>query len=92
MCLPLAILRDDWLPIVVTRLSSLDTIGQDVSDGRRMPNVVLARWRPRLSGIQLFGDLTTAQLFFHHRGIDISYDSGFHGFDHDLWRVAMTFW
>jgi hypothetical protein len=90
--LPLAILRDHGLPIVVTRLPSIDAIGEDVSDRRRMPNVVLARWGPRVSGVQPLGDLTTAQLFFHQRAIDVSDDGGFHGFDHDLRRIAMTCW
>src|SRR5262249_2584490 len=90
--LPLAILRDHWLPIVVTRLPSIDAIGQDVSDRRRMPNAVLAGGRPRVSGVQPFGDLATTQLLFHQCTKDVPYDGGFHGFDHDLRRIAMTFW
>jgi hypothetical protein len=61
-----AILRDHWLPIVVTRLPGIDAIGQDVSDRRRVPNVVLARWRQRCRCAQPFGELTTAQVFFRH--------------------------
>jgi hypothetical protein len=91
VCLPRAIPRDRWLPIVVTRLSTIDAMGQDVADCGRMPNLVLAGWRPRVSGMQPVGELTTAQVCFPQCANDISYDGGFHGLDHDLRRVAMTF-
>jgi hypothetical protein len=91
VCRPLAIRRDDWLPRVVTRLPSRDAIGPDVSDRRRVPDVVLARWCPRVSGVQPFGDLTTAQVFFHHRAREVSYDGSFQGLAHDLRRIAVTF-
>jgi len=36
------------------------------------------------------GELTTAQVFFHHRAIDVSYAGGFQGLDPDLRRRAVT--
>lgn len=66
-------------------------MGQEVSDRRRVPDVVLARWCPRVSGVQLGGELTTAQVVCHQRALDGSYAGGCQGLEHDLRRIAVTF-
>jgi hypothetical protein len=91
VCRPLAIWRADWRPRVVTRLPSLDAMGQAVAARRRGPDVVLARWWPRVSGVHPCGALTTAQVGFHHRAREVSYDESFQGLAHDLRRIAVTF-
>ena len=53
---------------------------------------VFARGCRRFGGVQAFGDLTTTQLFFHQRAIDVPDDGCFNRVDHHLWRAAVTFW
>jgi hypothetical protein len=92
VCLPLAILRDPGLPIVGTRLPGIDARGQDVAARRRVPDGVLARWRPRVSGMPPGGELTPAPLFVHHRAREVPSDGGFQGRDPHLRRVAVPCW
>jgi hypothetical protein len=76
--LPRAIRRDYWRPLVVTRRPGIDAMAQEVAARRRVPDVALTRWRPRVSGMQPCGELTTAQVCFHHRAREFPSDGGFH--------------
>jgi hypothetical protein len=87
----LTILGEHGLPIIVTCLTGIDAISQDIADCRGLPDRVLARGRRCFGGVQAFGDLTATQLFFHQGAIDVPNDGCFDGVDHHLRRAAVTF-